>query len=1096
MAVTLIGTGSNASSNPNVSATYNNALGTISSGHIVVLAGENDNETTPSCADTASGGSNTYRRDDNHVNGANVGTCAFIAPVTNNIESGDTFTVTWGANATRKGIIVYHVDDLVDGSLLDNGRAAASSQSPSATLDASVSQTDTVTFMGGCVISDGNLAWTPGGDGGTKVDTSNRTIVSSYRVRAASGQHSEGGTFTDTAANWAAVIVCYEVSAGGQSVAVGQASETDAARAMTRAKRKGFVQASETDAARAITPRRTYALGQAAETESARVITWSPKNRLIGQASETDSARAITPRKTKTITQAAETDTSRALAKRIRIDSYEKMILAHAPDSYWRMDETGSTQSDEVGGVTGTFEGSGATKGAASLLTEEQNAAYTTGTSGARLDVGDVYDFTGQVAFSFEVWFTASLIDSTFRMLLHKRTGTDGWNMWVQNPGGGGRVGFERIASSTFQGASSAAGTITTSTVYHVVATYDGTTLRTYINGDLAAETSSNNVSLPDIATRMAIGASETGGNGFQGTIDEVAVYDYVLTPARVFEHYVNRGHPFEVDEARTLTRRKTKVIGQASETDSARGFAKRIAVGRPSETDSARAITARKTVAIGQATETDSARALNRLKTRALGQCTETDAARAITWKMVRLATQANETDAARTFTSHKRRAIGQAAEVASARAITAEKTRTIGQASETDAARTIEPPGAQVIQVGQASETDAARAITSRKTRALGRVEEADSSRAITTRKTRSINQASEVDTARAISAVRSYVISPASETDAARSLAWAPKHRLVGQSSEVGAARAITARKTRVIVQATEVDAARAITWSVRRLVTQATETDAARAIAVHQATLIGQPSETDTARAVTWKIVRLVGQASETNSVHNIVPEARVLQVEETDTARAFTKRRTYALGQATETSAARAVSASRGYDLGRAAEVDAARAFDSAKTKAFTQAVETDAARAYTVERAYALARASETDAARALAHAKRKLIAQCIETDASRAFTVRRSFALAQALETDAATAFLSRKTRTFTQCSELDEAIRMGTGVIEVAIGRPGETSAARAFIRGRARGDLTGTLSLRGTMGAALERRDAGATLVRVDELEGTIT
>jgi|GEM_PF-6870403 len=76
---------------------------------------------------------------------------------------------------------------------------------------------------------------------------------------------------------------------------------------------------------------------------------------------------------------------------------------------------------------------------------------------------------------------------------------------------------------------------------YHLVGTYDGATQtkRFYVNGSLMA-TAVDGVN-PNTARPLRIGAGATEGGGnywFNGLVDEVAVYDTVLSPDRIADHY------------------------------------------------------------------------------------------------------------------------------------------------------------------------------------------------------------------------------------------------------------------------------------------------------------------------------------------------------------------------------------------------------------------------------------------------------------------------------------------------------------------------------------------------------------------------------
>lgn len=185
-------------------------------GHIVAVAGWNDNTVTGALSDTDG---DTFQQDDTATNGSNVRTAIYSAAVAGTFNNGDSVTLTLSAAATRRGLIVYHVDDIDEAARVDeNGRATGSSTTVQATLDVAADNADTLTVMGGCMVSDGSLGWTPAGTGGDVVDAgTNRSIVTSYRYRASAAAHTEGGT-ADVSGNFAAVVVAYKRTTGGATV--------------------------------------------------------------------------------------------------------------------------------------------------------------------------------------------------------------------------------------------------------------------------------------------------------------------------------------------------------------------------------------------------------------------------------------------------------------------------------------------------------------------------------------------------------------------------------------------------------------------------------------------------------------------------------------------------------------------------------------------------------------------------------------------------------------------------------------------------------------------------------------------------------------
>jgi hypothetical protein len=104
---------------------------------------------------------------------------------------------------------------------------------------------------------------------------------------------------------------------GGQTIGVGQATETETAQPVSRSKTRAAAQAAETETAQAITARKTAAAGQAAETETAQAVTRA-KARTLGQAIESETAQAVSFLGPKIIAvgQAVEAETGQAVGAR------------------------------------------------------------------------------------------------------------------------------------------------------------------------------------------------------------------------------------------------------------------------------------------------------------------------------------------------------------------------------------------------------------------------------------------------------------------------------------------------------------------------------------------------------------------------------------------------------------------------------------------------------------------------------------------------------------------------------------------------------------------------------------------------------------
>ena len=77
---------------------------------------------------------------------------------------------------------------------------------------------------------------------------------------------------------------------------------------------------------------------------------------------------------------------------------------------------------------------------------------------------------------------------------------------------------------------------------HHVVCTYDGTTLVLYVDGASAAsEVNAQGITISDTVAQDGFGIARDGPfnqSYFDGTIDDVAIYNYMLTSGQVSAHY------------------------------------------------------------------------------------------------------------------------------------------------------------------------------------------------------------------------------------------------------------------------------------------------------------------------------------------------------------------------------------------------------------------------------------------------------------------------------------------------------------------------------------------------------------------------------
>jgi hypothetical protein len=145
----------------------------------------------------------------------------------------------------------------------------------------------------------------------------------------------------------------------------------------------------------------------------------------------------------------------------------------------------------------------------------------------------------------------------------------------------GSRLEFTVIQNGSRRRLQAPAGAIVAGQTYHVVGTYDGATRRLYVNG---VQVASGALTGPATATpsTLNIGAWSASREFFNGTIDEVAVYNRTLTASRVSAHYAaGRGTAASQATAPTSTTQTTTASRAPAGATDARAAARPTKAGR-----------------------------------------------------------------------------------------------------------------------------------------------------------------------------------------------------------------------------------------------------------------------------------------------------------------------------------------------------------------------------------------------------------------------------------------------------------------------------------------------------------------------------------
>jgi hypothetical protein len=217
--------------------------------------------------------------------------------------------------------------------------------------------------------------------------------------------------------------------------------------------------------------------------------------------------------------------------------TYEQTVLGDLPVGYWRLGETsGTTATDLAHGYNGTYGGTYTLGVPGAPIGSDTNKAVRVNFGNVNVADRPELDFAGTASFTLEAWVRPTTLDTNLRFAIAKgqTTGsTQGYQLGVRSESSTGTrfLRWRDGASDTAQAPAVGLGVWT-----HLVASYDGSTMRVYLNGVEQASLASTRQLL---ATNGAlwIGRSESGGSFF-GDVDEVAVFDRALTQLEVREHF------------------------------------------------------------------------------------------------------------------------------------------------------------------------------------------------------------------------------------------------------------------------------------------------------------------------------------------------------------------------------------------------------------------------------------------------------------------------------------------------------------------------------------------------------------------------------
>ena len=219
------------------------------------------------------------------------------------------------------------------------------------------------------------------------------------------------------------------------------------------------------------------------------------------------------------------------------------------PNFYWQLDETsGMIANDLTGTSNGNLQGN---------TTWQPTSGHFSGAlrfygNDARVDLGpcDLTSGPGD-EFSVACWFKPEIVSGTERILIAKTIGPNEADMvWslsiVNNTGARFRIRTGGLVRTVEVPPSS----IFSNAWYHLAATYDGTTIRVFLNGSSTASGPATGTIGYYPQAPATMGNLYNNSLPFYGSLDDVRVYDHALSAMEVIDLVIGNVET-QVEEAR-----------------------------------------------------------------------------------------------------------------------------------------------------------------------------------------------------------------------------------------------------------------------------------------------------------------------------------------------------------------------------------------------------------------------------------------------------------------------------------------------------------------------------------------------------------------
>ena len=222
---------------------------------------------------------------------------------------------------------------------------------------------------------------------------------------------------------------------------------------------------------------------------------------------------------------------------------YTTLVSVDGASHMWRLDDgSASTVADDVlGSAPGSYVGAHTVSANGPLVGQGGTGASFDGASSA-VALPGAADEPGTDPYTFELWARPERVDGVYRFLISreatvagKRAGT---GVWLSKAG----LGFERWSNGQSTSIDYASGLALGQRSY-VLASYDGSTMRLYVNGaQVGSRATTAPLTAVSASTTAGAGAGVNGGF-FAGDLADTALYPQALARAHVAADYADGTH-------------------------------------------------------------------------------------------------------------------------------------------------------------------------------------------------------------------------------------------------------------------------------------------------------------------------------------------------------------------------------------------------------------------------------------------------------------------------------------------------------------------------------------------------------------------------